>query len=917
MKYKQFVPSLLVTGVIVALMTTPTRSEEISTIAVDKSTASGEKSARSTQQSRLVTNSQFVKPITEIRSLSEIERPVRSARMLVQSPTPPNPPSVPPSQGGKQGGGVVQVTGVKANPTSKGVEIILQTTKGQALQLVNRSSGNSFIAEIPNAQLRLPSGEGFTFRSEKPIAGVTEITVTNFDAKTIRVTVKGEAGAPIVELFDSPNEGLIFGVASTAPTEQQGQPQTQQPSASQPENQTQPQRPSASGDEPIELVVTGEQDGYNSSVSTTGTKVDTNQRDIPQAIQVVPRQVIQDQQITRVGDAVRNVSGVQVQAGGSRSTFDRFYFRGFSNVNDGVLRNGLRDRIGSRVPSETANLERIEVLKGPGSVLYGQGILGGAVNLITKQPRQDPYYSIEGTFGNFDFYRGAVDLSGPLTSDKTLLYRLNASVESSGTFIDFFDTQRYFIAPVLSWQIGKNTKLTLEAEYLDSQLQDDNGLPAVGTVLPNPNGKIPLNRNINEPDDKDNRTALRVGYNFEHRFSENWQIRNAFQSTFSKVDQVQTFVSALEADNRTLNRDYYDNRQSFSNDVYTMDTYIVGKFKTGSIQHQLVTGFDLFKQIDATTDAVDRSQDSLDLFNPVYGRPLGAVTSRSQFEYNYEALGVYIQDQITFADNLKLLLGGRFDLVNQKREDFVAATTTFQQDEAFTPRVGIVYQPIPPISLYASYGRAFQQNYGTTFDNTLFTPERGTQYEVGVKADLSDKVSATLAFYDLTRSNVIVPNPNNRRFSILTGEQRSRGVELDVAGEILPGWNVIAAYAYTDAIVTKDTRPQLVDNQLNNIPQHSFSLWTTYTLQKGALQGLGFGLGLFYVGDRQGDLANTFELPNYLRTDAALFYKRNNFRAAVNIKNLFDITYFESANSNLRVYPGAPLTVQGTIGWEF
>ncbi|NMG22718.1 TonB-dependent siderophore receptor [Brasilonema bromeliae] len=907
MKYKRLVPSLLLTGVIVGLLTTPTLSEEKSSIGVDKSTASGEKSARSTQQPRLVTNSRFVKPITEIRSLSEIERPITSAQMLVQSPTPQATPT----------SGVVEVTGVKANPTKKGVEVILQTPKGQALQLVNRSAGNNFVVDIPNAQLRLPSGDAFTFRSTKPIAGVTEITVTNFDANTIRVTVTGEAGVPTVELFDSPNEGIIFSVASTSQRAQQGQPQTQQSPAQQPDSQKMPTQPSASGDEPIELVVTGEQDGYNSSVSTTGTKVDTNQRDIPQAIQVVPRQVIQDQQITRVGDAVRNLSGVQVQAGGSRSTFDRFYFRGFSNVNDGVLRNGLRDRIGSRVPSETANLERIEVLKGPGSVLYGQGILGGAVNLITKQPRQDPYYSIEGTFGNFDFYRGAVDLSGPLTSDKTLLYRLNASVESSGTFIDFFDTQRYFIAPVLSWQIGKNTKLTLEAEYLDSQLQDDNGLPAVGTVLPNPNGKIPLNRNINEPDDKDNRTALRVGYNFEHRFSENWQIRNAFQSTFSKVDQKFTSPTALLADNRTLQRgSFFDSQGSTSTNTYTMDTYVVGKFKTGSIQHQLVTGFDLFRQTDFTPDGLNSSQAPLDLFNPVYGRPQGPV-SRFDSGITSQALGIYIQDQITFADNLKLLLGGRFDLVNQKQENFVAATTTFQQDEAFTPRVGIVYQPIPEISLYASYGKAFQQNYGTTLDNTLFTPERGTQYEVGVKADLSDKVSATLAFYDLTRSNVIVPNPNNTRFSILTGEQRSRGIEFDIAGEVLPGWNIIAAYAYTDAIVTKDTRPLLVDNQLNNIPKHSFSVWTTYTLQSSFLQGLGFGLGLFYVGDRQGDLANTFELPNYLRTDAALFYKRNNFRAAVNIKNLFDITYFESANSNLRVYPGAPLTVQGTIGWEF
>ncbi|MDF5726071.1 MAG: TonB-dependent receptor [Rhizonema sp. PD37] len=907
MNLKQFARSLLLTTAVVTLFATRVLSQDSESSSVDLSKASTNNRS-STQFASLGSKTPQVKPITEIRRLSQIEHLSQSARMLlVQSPTQLNTPSAQ----------VVQVTGVKANPSKSGLELILQTSRGQQLQLVNRSAGKNFIVDIPSAQLRLPSGDGFTFRSTAPIAGVSEITVTNFNANTIRVTVIGKGKLPTVELFDSANEGLIFSVASTTPVAQQVRPSTQKPQTQQPNGQTQSTQQSSTGDEAIELVVRGEQDNYRVPDSTTATKTDTPQRDIPQAIQVVPRQVLQDEQITRVGDAVRNVSGVQQASSGPRSTFDRFYFRGFENENDGVLRNGLRDRIGSRVPSETANIERIEVLKGPGSVLYGQGILGGAINLITKQPLSNPFYAIEGTFGNFDYYRGAVDLSGPLNADKTLLYRLNAAVESSGTFIDFFDTQRYFISPVLSWQIDKNTKLTLEAEYLDNKQQDDNGLPAVGTVLPNPNGKIPLNRNVNEPSDKDNRTVLRVGYNLEHRFSENWQIRNAFQSTFSNVDQRLTAITGLDADNRTLKREFlFDSRGSTSTNTYTMDTYVVGKFKTGSIQHQLVTGFDLFRQTDFTPNAVYSSQAALDLFNPVYGLPQGPVTGRYDGGVISQALGIYIQDQITFADNLKLLLGGRFDLVNQKQQDFVASTTSFQQDQAFTPRVGIVYQPIQPISLYASYGQAFQQNFGTTLDNRLFTPERGTQYEVGVKADLSKQISATLAFYDLTRSNVLVTDPNNQNYSIVTGEQRSRGIELDVAGEILPGWNIIAAYAYTDAIVTRDTT-FAVGNQLNNIPQNSFSVWTTYSLPKGDLKGLGFGFGLFYVGDRQGDLDNTFQLPSYLRTDAALFYKRKNFRVALNIKNLFDIKYFESSSGNLSVYPGSPLTVQGTIRWEF
>lgn len=180
--------------------------------------------------------------------------------------------------------------------------------------------------------------------------------------------------------------------------------------------------------------------------------------------------------------------------------------------------------------------------------------------------------------------------------------------------------------------------------------------------------------------------------------------------------------------------------------------------------------------------------------------------------------------------------------------------------------------------------------------------------EVGIKTDLSDKVSATLAFYNLTRSNVLTNDLDHPGESIQTGEQKSRGIELNIGGEILPGWNIIGGYAYTDASVIKDTNPELVDNILNNVPKHSFTLWTTYKISQGDLQGLGFGLGLYYVGDRQGDLANTFELPSYLRTDAAVFYERNNFRVALNIRNLFDVDYYASAQRNLSVFPGDPLT---------
>ncbi|MBW4678304.1 MAG: TonB-dependent siderophore receptor [Desmonostoc geniculatum HA4340-LM1] len=849
------------------------------------------------------------KSIREIRQLSQIQRPKTSAQKRAQSPAPSSE--------------VVQVTGVTANPTDKGIEVILQTTLGQQLQITNRSADNNFIADIPNAQLRLPNGDAFTFRSQKPSQGITEITVTNLDANTIRVTVIGETGLPTVELFDS-DEGLVFGLipAATAMQPPQQQPQTPQtPEQEQSTSETQPeQEASAEDDEPIELVVTGEQDGYRVPNASTATKTDTPLRDIPQSIQIVPQEVLRDQNVPNLQEALRNVSGV-AQSDSSANTTSDFIIRGFSTTSfDGnsFLRNGLRDT--ALVFTDIApNIERIEVLKGPASVLYGGAAPGGTINIVTKQPLRDPFYAIDATIGSYDFYRGAIDLSGPLNDSRTVLYRLNVGYLDRGSFVDFSEKRQFSITPVISLAIGERTRLTLEGEYTDLSNVFVTGLPAVGTVLPNPNGRIPRNRLVGEPGNNQDNTIGRVGYRLEHQFSENWSLQNSFQAKLFRAKTTDRFVfsSSLSPDNRTLNRRL--NVIENITDVYDLTINLTGKFSTGSINHQLVFGVDLGRY-DYSFEAFRGPAASLDLFNPVYGRLGGPLTLGTDQNTLRDTLGIYVQDQVTLAENLKLLLGGRFDTFEQTNQNFLTDTRTNQSGDAFSPRVGIVYQPIEPISLYASYSRSFNPAIGTVFgSNSQFQPERGTQYEVGVKADLNDRLSATLALYDLTRSNVLTTD--NRPgvppgFSIQTGEQRSRGIELNIAGEILPGWNIIAGYAYTDAKITQDnTFP--VGNRFNNVPENSFNLWTSYEIQQGTLQGLGFGAGLFYVGERQGDLGNTFQLPSYLRTDAAIFYKRDSFRTALNFRNLFNINYFETSFSRLNVSPGAPFTVQGTISWEF
>ncbi len=867
----------------------------LSTVAIEPGWAE----IKSTVGKQEVQSQENIKLLTrKIQQLSEVERPSTSARMLVQSPVPNNPPS--------QRSSVVPITGVKANPTPQGVEVILETPVVTQLQVTNRSTGNNFIVDVSGGQLRLPSGDAFTFRSEKPTAGITEITVININENTVRVTVVGVAAIPTVELFDD-DAGLVFGITSAAIATSP----TQQPQQQQPVSETPTQTPSAQGDEPIELVVTGDLDGYRVPDSSVGTRTNTPLRDIPQSIQVIPQQVIKDQQATRLTDVLKNVSGVVVGSRSPRDPLNIYSIRGFNAFSDTLL-NGVQDRsIGS--VGFGSNIERVEVLKGPASVLFGQGGLGGKVNLVTKQPLRDPFYSMETSVGSYNTYSGAIDLSGPLNDSKTVLYRLNASVGSNESFIDFYNQQEYLIAPTVSWQISDRTKLTLEASYSDAEGPYDFGIPAQGSVLPNPNGKIPRNRFLSEPDlNNASNGAFRIGYNFEHRFSENWQARSVFQTSLFRLRRNIVAPFGLQDDLRTIDRGVED--FDYDENAYNLDNYVVAKLTTGSIKHELVAGFNLNKT-DTNAEALFNRTTPLNVFNPVYGTATQATLPDFALKNTIQQLGFYLQDQIILAENLKVILGGRFDIANQKYEDLLNQTTDFNQAEAFSPRVGIVYQPIKPISLYASYSRSFSQGL-YTLGAAPPEPERRTQYEIGVKADLTQRLAATLAFYDLTRTNLPISDPNDPRLTILVGEQRSRGIEFDISGEILPGWNIIAGYAYTDAVITEDD-DLLVGNQLNNVPRHALNLWTTYEIQSGSLKGLGFGVGAFYYGDRQADLGNTVELPSYVRTDAAIYYKRDNYRAAINIRNLFDTDYFVSAQNVNRIIPGDPLTIQGTITWQF
>jgi len=284
-----------------------------------------------------------------------------------------------------------------------------------------------------------------------------------------------------------------------------------------------------------------------------------------------------------------------------------------------------------------------------------------------------------------------------------------------------------------------------------------------------------------------------------------------------------------------------------------------------------------------------------------------------------ESVGIYLQDQIDFSEQFKVLLGGRLDFVNQENERLLNDTKTTKDEEAFSPRIGLVYQPSDSLSLYGSFSRSFVPN-DTDNQGGLLNPERGTQYEGGIKAELLDgDLSLNLAAFNLTKTNVAVTEQqgpgNNVKRPI--GEQRSRGIELDIAGEIADGWKIIATYAYTDAEITEDEQ-NIEGNQLPGVAENQASLWTTYEIQQGNLQGLGFGAGVFFVGKREGNEENNFEMPSYARVDAQLSYSRNNWEAALNFKNIFDTDIVESRGFNrVAIEPGPPFTVIGSFSVEF
>jgi iron complex outermembrane receptor protein len=788
---------------------------------------------------------------------------------------------------------VTRVTGVEVKQTDRGLEVILKTAAGgERLVPLILPEGNKLAIDILDATLALSTGN--KFRETNPTPGIQEVRLTKIDESSIRLTITGDKNAPSAEVIPSP-QNLVLSV--------------------NPQGNTAQQTP----DREIEIIATGEgqDNGYSVPNSSAATRTDTPIRDIPQSIQVVPQEVLQDQQITRLDEAVRNVSGVTF-GGTDLGRNLQFNIRGFDEAP--ILRNGFR-QFGADVVTETANLERVEVLKGPASVLYGEIEPGGLINLVTKKPTPEPFYQFEAQFGSRNFISPSLDISGPLTEDGDVLYRLNTLYRSSDDLQDVDQNiERFYISPVVTWKIGDRTDLNFELEYFNEDRPPSFGLPAIGDEI----ADVPPDRITNEPDDIGEEEYLSAGYDLEHRFNDKWKLRNAFRFTQQNALLETAFPFEIDESTGTVTRFWAAQPQE--GESYSLQTSTEGKFATGKIDHEVLFGLDLNLTEDNLNELIRLDQETpleLDLFNPVYGtspRPdFDTLALISDRETETRRLGIFAQDRVSFTENFFLLGGLRYDTVKQIITDNLEQTEVSNTNDSLIPRVGVVYKPLKPVSLYASYSQSFAPSEETTADGEALEPEKGAGWELGVKSELlKGKLFTTLAYFNITKQNVATEDPNDPFSFVTTGEQQSQGIEMDVTGEILPGWKAIASYAYIDAEVTEDNVIE-VGNRLNNAPENSASLWTTYEIPRGDLQGLGLGVGFNFVGERQGDLDNSFKLDSYFLTNAALFYERNNWRVGLNFKNLFDVDYIAGAattreRGNDR---GEPFTVLGSLAIEF
>jgi iron complex outermembrane receptor protein len=675
---------------------------------------------------------------------------------------------------------------------------------------------------------------------------------------------------------------------------------------------------------PVRVTSAALTDPHNPTVASAALKSDVPLTKTPQSVSVIERKQMDEQNVRTVAQALRYSAGVIPETRGIGDRYDSLQMRGFGGFGGNAVYVSFLDGLNLgrglsyAVPQiEQYGLQRIEVLRGPSSILYGQANPGGVVVMESKRPEPDQINEIMIGAGTHNRWEGAFDVGGSLDADKKVMYRFVGLARDSDTQVTGTKEQRIYFAPSVTIRPDADTDITLLASY---QYDPSNGyygfLPRYGTVSYNPNGMLGTGFNDGDPDfDYFKRAQASVGFSIDHRINDTWKVRQ------------NTRYMHMWSDNRTVySSGYTDSTMRYLNrlttaslehvDALSTDTQAEADFRTGPLSHVVLMGLD-YQMTMSDRKLSSGKAPALDITAPVYGMAIANPTLASYTRQRTDDLGLYLQDQMTIG-KWSFVLGAREDYASTSLNEYVKHTSSSQFDRAFTWRAGVLYAFDNGISPFASFSRSFQPvTSGTTSSGDALKPSTGRQFEVGIKYQIPGTTSfTTLSLYDIDQHNVSTPDPVNASYRVQTGAVRSRGVELETHLDVTRDLSLIAAYSYVSAWVASANDTSLGHTPVA-VPKHAASLWADYTLHRGELKGFGVGAGIRYIGGTYGASDNSFKVASFTLVDLAMHYDWRNWRFAVNASNLFDRQYVAACASATQCFYGIRREVIGTARYQW
>jgi catecholate siderophore receptor len=641
-------------------------------------------------------------------------------------------------------------------------------------------------------------------------------------------------------------------------------------------------------------VEADESEEYGARASRVATKTDTPLLDVPQSISIVTSELIEDLDMRSMGDVVRYVPGVTMGQGEGHR--DAPTLRGNATTADFFI-DGVRDDV--QYFRDLYNVERVEVLKGSNAMIFGRGGGGGVINRVSKRADGQHHGAATLEGGSNDNKRISADV-GEGVSDRWSL-RLNAMYEDSGSYRDFVTIERYGVNPTALLTLSDSTRIRFGVERFEDERTVDRGVPSLdGRPVPVDESVFFGNPGLSFSD----ATVNLANLTFEHEFSPNLQLRNhTVHGDYDKFYQNVYPNSAVDATGNVTLSAYHagTERQNLFN-----QTDLTWRVRTGSVDHTILAGVEIGRQDTENFRNNSTYAEVVPITNPVTRAPVSFDVPNQGNDVDVTVQSIYLQDQLGLTDRLQLIAGVRLDRFDVEFENHLNGQQFERDDEEVSPRVGLIFKPVGPASLYATYSVSFLPSSGDQFASLTATsaalePEEFENMEVGVKWDVREDLSLTAAIYRLDRTNTTAPGPNNT--TVLTGAQRSEGIEFSLNGAVTERWSVVASYANQDAEITRTTTAAPAGRAVPLVPEHQFALWNRYRFTPK----WGAGIGVTHLSEVFASITNGVELPSYTRMDAAIFFTPSErFEARLNVENVLDETYWWTAHNDNNITPGSP-----------